>query len=56
MSLTIGPIQLPAPSVQAALPGYSDLPVRRVTRRIGAVYALNEVVLEKLVVEKCKFQ
>lgn len=36
---------------QAALSGYSDLPMRRLARRFGAPYALNEVVLDKLVLQ-----
>lgn len=35
--------------VQAALSGYSDLPMRRIARLHGASYALNEVVLDKTV-------
>lgn len=42
--------------VQAALSGYSDLPMRRVARLHGAVYALNEVVLDRLVLAKGKKQ
>lgn len=48
--LKIGHIQLDVPFVQAALSGYSDLAMRRVARKHGAPYALNEVVLDKLVV------
>ncbi len=40
--------------MQAALSGYSDLPMRRMARRFGAPYTLNEVVLDKLVVQKGK--
>ncbi len=42
---------LGVPFFQAALSGYSDLPMRRLARRFGAVYALNEVVLDKLVLQ-----
>jgi tRNA-dihydrouridine synthase B len=52
--LKIGSIELDVPFVQAALSGYSDLPMRRVARMYGAPYALNEVVLDKLVVRKGK--
>jgi len=52
--LTIGHIRLDLPFVQAALSGYSDLPMRRLARRYGAPYALNEVVLDKLVVQPGK--
>ena len=41
--LKIGSIELDAPFVQAALSGYSDLPMRRIARAQGAPYALNEV-------------
>lgn len=47
--LSIGPIEIGAPFVQAALSGYSDLPMRRLARRFGARYTLNEVMLDKLV-------
>ena len=47
--LKIGALQLEAPVVQAALSGYSDLAMRRMARRHGAAFALNEVVLDKLV-------
>lgn len=47
--LTIGPIQLEVPFVQAALSGYSDLAMRRINRRHGASYTLAEVVLDRSV-------
>lgn len=49
--LRIGPIELDAPIVQAALSGYSDAPMRLIARRHGAAYALHEVVLDRLVIE-----
>ena len=49
--LKIGPLEFEVPFVQAALSGYSDLPMRRLARRYGAPYALNEVVLDKLVLQ-----
>ncbi len=52
--LRIGSIQLDVPFVQAALSGYSDLAMRRLARRYGAPYTLNEVVLDKLVLQKGK--
>lgn len=54
--LRIGPIHLDSPFVQAALSGYSDLPMRRLARRFGASYALNEVVLDKFVLKPGKLQ
>lgn len=54
--LRIGDIQLETPFVQAALSGYSDLPMRRLARRYGAPYTLNEVILDKLVVQPGKKQ
>ncbi len=52
--LTLGSIQLDVPFVQAALSGYSDLPMRRLARRHGAPYTLNEVVLDKFVLQAGK--
>lgn len=52
--MKIGPIEFDVPFVQAALSGYSDLAMRRVNRRLGAPYALNEVVLDKLVIQSGK--
>ncbi|MFH1110469.1 MAG: tRNA-dihydrouridine synthase [Planctomycetota bacterium] len=54
--LRIGNIELDLPFVQAALSGYSDLPMRRLARRYGAPYTLNEVVLDKLVMQRGKKQ
>lgn len=48
--LNIGNVQIGFPVVQAALSGYSDLPMRRVARLHGAVYTLNEVVLDQIVI------
>jgi nifR3 family TIM-barrel protein len=39
------------PVVQAALSGYSDLPMRVIARRYGAPYTLCEVMLDRFVVE-----
>ncbi|MCG3136187.1 MAG: putative tRNA-dihydrouridine synthase [Phycisphaerae bacterium] len=47
--LKIGPIELPQPFVQAALSGYSDLPMRTIARRAGCCFTLNEVVLDQFV-------
>jgi nifR3 family TIM-barrel protein len=47
---------LDVPFVQAALSGYSDLPMRRLARRYGAPYAVNEVVLDKIVVQPGKLR
>lgn len=52
--LTIGSHRFSTPFVQAALSGYSDLPMRRLARRFGAPYALNEVMLDKLVLQPGK--
>jgi tRNA-dihydrouridine synthase B len=54
--LSIGPVEIGVPFVQAALSGYSDLPMRRVARMHGAVYALNEVVLDQTVLTHGKKQ
>ncbi len=49
--LPIGPLRLDFPLVQAALSGYSDMPMRVIARRLGAPYTLCEVMLDKFVVQ-----
>ncbi len=49
--LSIGPLWLDFPVVQAALSGYSDLPMRLIARRLGAPYTLCEVMLDKFILE-----
>lgn len=56
MTLRIGSLAIPMPAVQAALSGYSDLPMRTVAREHGAAYALHEVVLDELVLRKGKLR
>ncbi|MEM8911526.1 MAG: tRNA-dihydrouridine synthase [Planctomycetota bacterium] len=48
--LTIGPVDIGFPIVQAALSGYSDLPMRVIARRHGASYSLCEVMLDQFLV------
>jgi len=45
--LRIGDLCIGFPVVQAALSGYSDWPMRIVARRLGAPYALCEVMLDQ---------
>ncbi|MBL8826999.1 MAG: tRNA-dihydrouridine synthase family protein, partial [Planctomycetaceae bacterium] len=52
--LSIGPVQIGFPAVQAALSGYSDLAMRVIARRLGASYAVNEVVLDQFVLTKSR--
>jgi tRNA-dihydrouridine synthase B len=47
--LRIGHLRLDMPAVQAALSGYSDMPMRLIARRHGAPYTLCEVLLDKFV-------
>lgn len=54
--LRLGKVDIGMPAVQAALSGYSDLAMRTVAREHGAPYALNEVVLDELVLQKGKLQ
>src|SRR5690606_301804 len=54
--LRIGPLQLDLPAVQAALSGYSDLPMRRVARAHGAPFCVNEVVLDEAVLTRGRLQ
>ena len=49
--LRIGSLRLDFPVVQAALSGYSDMPMRVLARRFGAPYTLCEVMLDKFIVE-----
>jgi len=49
--LSIGTIPLDFPVIQAALSGYSDLPMRVVARRLGAPYALGEVMIDRLLLD-----
>ena len=50
--LTIGPIDIGFPAVQAALSGYSDWPMRVIARRMGAPYTLCEVLLDRFVLDQ----
>jgi len=45
--LQIGNVRIGFPVVQAALSGYSDLPMRVIARRHGASYTLCEVMLDQ---------
>jgi len=45
--LRIGDLHIGFPVVQAALAGYSDGPMRLIARRLGAAYALGEVLLDE---------
>ena len=56
VGFSIGPVRVAMPAAQAALSGYSDLPMRRVARAHGAEYALNEVVVDELVLIKGRAQ
>ncbi len=49
--LRLGNVEVGFPVVQAALSGYSDRAMRIIARRLGASYALCEVVLDRLVLE-----
>ncbi len=49
--LWIGPVHVGFPVVQAALSGYSDMAMRVIARRMGASYALCEVVLDQFVLQ-----
>ncbi len=47
--LQIGGLRLESQVVQAALSGYSDLPMRVLARRFGAAYTLCEVLLDTFI-------
>ncbi len=50
-TLSIGAIRLDFPVVQAALSGYSDMPMRLIARRHGAPYTICEVLLDRFILE-----
>ncbi len=52
--LRLGPVFIGFPVVQAALSGYSDMAMRVIARRLGASYALCEVVLDQFVLQQSK--
>ena len=52
--LHLGPIQLDSPAVLAALSGYSDWPMRRITGQLGAPYTICEVLLDRFVIDVTK--
>ena len=47
--LKIGDLMIDLPVIQAALSGYSDWPMRVVARRLGAPYAIAEVMIDQFV-------
>lgn len=55
-SLSIGNVDIGFPIVQAALSGYSDLPMRVIARRHGATYSLCEVMLDQFLLALSKRQ
>ena len=52
--LTIGNVAIGFPIVQAALSGYSDLPMRVIARQHGASYAICEVMLDQFLLALSK--
>ncbi|MBN2578597.1 MAG: tRNA-dihydrouridine synthase [Pirellulales bacterium] len=52
--LSIGPVRIGFPVVQAALSGYSDWPMRVVARRLGAPYTVCEVLLDRFILNVTK--
>ncbi|MCO8120600.1 tRNA-dihydrouridine synthase family protein [Stieleria sp. TO1_6] len=55
-ALVIGNVPLGFPVVQAALSGYSDLPMRVIARRHGASYTVCEVMLDQFLLALNKRQ
>ncbi|TWU35314.1 putative tRNA-dihydrouridine synthase [Novipirellula aureliae] len=54
--LQIGNVSIGFPIVQAALSGYSDLPMRLIARRHGASYTVCEVMLDQFLLALSKRQ
>ncbi|MDR2345657.1 MAG: tRNA-dihydrouridine synthase family protein [Planctomycetaceae bacterium] len=50
MPLRFGTLTIKFPFIQAALSGYSDLPMRMISRRFGAEFTISEVLLDQFVV------
>ncbi len=48
--ISIGTVQVDIPCALAALAGFSDQPMRRICREMGAGYAIGEVLLDQLVI------
>lgn len=55
-ALSIGSVEIGFPVVQAALSGYSDLPMRVIARRHGASYTICEVMLDQFLLALSKRQ
>src|SRR5207253_5026206 len=54
--LKLGSLTISLPAIQAALSGFSDRPMRMVSRRFGADFAMAEVILDEHVVLKGKLR
>ncbi|MDM4014390.1 tRNA dihydrouridine synthase [Roseiconus lacunae] len=54
--LQLGAVQIGFPVVQAALSGYSDLPMRAIARKSGASYSVCEVMLDQFLLALNKRQ
>ena len=52
----IGQVTVQFPVVLASLAGYTDLPYRRICRRLGAEYCATEMLLDKSVLARGKLQ
>ena len=52
--LCLGPLAIDFPVVQAPLSGYSDWPMRVIARRLGAPYAVCEVLLDQFILNVTK--
>ena len=52
--LRLGTIEIDVPVIQAALSGYSDAPMRKISRQFGCNFALCEVMLDQFVVAVSK--
>lgn len=50
MALHFGSLSLAFPVIQAALSGYSDVPMRKISKSLGAEFTLCEVLLDQFVV------
>ena len=52
--LQLGSVCIDFPVVQAALSGYSDWPMRVISKRLGAPYTICEVMLDQFILDVTK--
>lgn len=54
MSIAVGPLQFPAPVVLAPMSGVTDLPFRRLVKRLGADLVVSEMIASQSMIRQSK--